>query len=144
MSRRGRSGCRCCGYCPAGRIPGDSLSRPPLIYSYGDNGVRIQRTEFCISRLLAYRCIRTYKTAETIRGKSLLGRSDTTFYRDTIPESKKMAEDILQHCKPKTRLCIAINISCEDEFIVTRNVKAWKGKLPDMHKKPAVFLIYRG
>ncbi len=55
-----------------------------------------------------------------------------------------MAEDILQHCKPKTRLCIAINISCEDEFIVTRNVKAWKGKLPDMHKKPAVFLIYRG
>ncbi|HBG79996.1 MAG TPA: SAM-dependent methyltransferase, partial [Porphyromonadaceae bacterium] len=25
----------------------------------------------------------------------------------------------------------------------TRPVKAWKGNLPDMHKKPCVFLIYR-
>ncbi|ULB33147.1 MULTISPECIES: SAM-dependent methyltransferase [Proteiniphilum] len=68
----------------------------------------------------------------------------TQLFIETPYRNQKMAEDILQHCKPKTRLCIAINISCEDEFIVTRNVKAWKGKLPDMHKKPAVFLIYRG
>ncbi|HBC38884.1 MAG TPA: SAM-dependent methyltransferase, partial [Porphyromonadaceae bacterium] len=39
--------------------------------------------------------------------------------------------------------CIAMNISCEDEYITTRPVKAWKGNLPDMHKKPCVFLIYR-
>ncbi|MDD2245917.1 MAG: SAM-dependent methyltransferase [Proteiniphilum sp.] len=68
----------------------------------------------------------------------------TQLFIETPYRNQKMAEDILQHCKPKTRLCIAINISCEDEFIVTKNVKAWKGKLPDMHKKPAVFLIYRG
>jgi len=37
-----------------------------------------------------------------------------------------------------------MNISCDDEYIVTRSVKAWKGKLPDMHKKPTVFLIYKG
>ncbi|HBF96875.1 MAG TPA: SAM-dependent methyltransferase, partial [Porphyromonadaceae bacterium] len=30
-----------------------------------------------------------------------------------------------------------------DEYIATRPVKAWKGNLPDMHKKPCVFLIYR-
>lgn len=68
----------------------------------------------------------------------------TQIFIETPFRNHKLAEDILQHCKPQTRLCIAINISCEDESIVTRSVKAWKGKLPDMQKKPAVFLIYRG
>jgi len=30
-----------------------------------------------------------------------------------------------------------------DAYLVTRTVQAWKGKLPNMHKKPAVFLIYK-
>lgn len=68
----------------------------------------------------------------------------TQIFIETPYRNLKLAEDILQHCKPQTRLCIAMNISCEDEFIVTQSVKAWKGKLPDMHKKPTVFLIYRG
>lgn len=68
----------------------------------------------------------------------------TQLFIETPYRNLKLAEDILQHCKPQTRLCIAINISCEDESIVTRNVKEWKGKLPDMHKKPTVFLIYKG
>lgn len=67
----------------------------------------------------------------------------TQFFIETPYRNLKLAEDILQHCKPQTLLCIAMNISCEDESIVTKTVKAWKGKLPDMHKKPTVFLIYR-
>ena len=67
----------------------------------------------------------------------------TQLFIETPYRNQKLAEDILQHCKPQTKLCIAMNISCDDESIVTRNVKAWKGKLPDMHKKPTVFLIYK-
>ena len=67
----------------------------------------------------------------------------TQLFIETPYRNQKLAEDILQHCKPQTRLCIAINISCDDEYIVTKSVKAWKGKLPEMHKKPCVFLIYR-
>ena len=67
----------------------------------------------------------------------------TQLFIETPYRNQKLAEDILQHCKPQTRLCIAMNISCDDEYIVTKSVKAWKGKLPDMHKKPCVFLIYR-
>lgn len=67
----------------------------------------------------------------------------TQLFIETPYRNQKLAEDILQHCKPQTRLCIAMNITCEDEYIVTRSVKSWKGKLPDMHKKPCVFLIYR-
>lgn len=68
----------------------------------------------------------------------------TQLFIETPFRNKKMAEDILTHCKPQTQLCIAMNISCKDEFIVTKTVQAWKGKLPDMHKKPCVFLIYKG
>ncbi|MDO5665987.1 MAG: SAM-dependent methyltransferase [Bacteroidia bacterium] len=68
----------------------------------------------------------------------------TQLFIETPYRNHKLADDILQQCKPQTRLCIAMNISCDDEYIVTRSVKDWKGKLPDMHKKPCVFLIYRG
>mgnify|MGYP000865803607 CR=1 FL=1 len=68
----------------------------------------------------------------------------TQLFIETPYRNGKMAEDILQHCRPSTRLCIAMNISCDDEFIVTKSVKAWKNSLPDMHKKPCIFLIYKG
>lgn len=67
----------------------------------------------------------------------------TQLFIETPYRNQKLVEDILQHCRPQTRLCIAMNISCNDEYIVTKSIKAWKGKLPDMHKKPCVFLIYR-
>ena len=41
------------------------------------------------------------------------------------------------------KLCIASNITCEDEYIHTRPVKEWAGKVPDLSKKPTIFLIYK-
>ena len=67
----------------------------------------------------------------------------TQIFIETPYRNNKMAEDILQHCKPQTKLCIAMNISCKNENIITKKVGAWKGKLPDMHKQPCVFLIYK-
>lgn len=69
--------------------------------------------------------------------------NQTQLFIETPYRNQKLAEDILQHCKPQTLLCIATNISCEDEQITTKSIKAWKSKLPDLNKKPTVFLIYR-
>ncbi len=73
----------------------------------------------------------------------IYSEDQTQLFIETPYRNHRLAEDILKHCKPQTRLCIAMNISCEDEYIVTKNVKSWKGKLPDMNKKPTVFLIYK-
>lgn len=54
-----------------------------------------------------------------------------------------MLEDIIKSCRPDTRLCIAANITCEDEYIKTKKIKSWKGKLPDLSKIPCIFLIYK-
>lgn len=68
----------------------------------------------------------------------------TQLFIETPYRNQKLAEDIIKNCKPHTQLCIAMNISCDDEWIVTKSVKSWKGNLPDMQKTPTVFLIYRG
>ena len=67
----------------------------------------------------------------------------TQLFIETPYRNNKMAEELLRTCKPATKLCIACNITCEDEYIQTRTIKAWTGKLPDLSKKPTIFLLYK-
>lgn len=67
----------------------------------------------------------------------------TQLFIETPYRNNKMMEDILKACRLQTKLCIAANITCEGEYIKTRTVKEWKGKLPDLTKVPCIFLIYK-
>lgn len=69
--------------------------------------------------------------------------NQTQLFIETPYRNNKMLEDILKTCRPQTRLCIAANITCEGEYIRTRTIKEWKGKLPDLTKIPCIFLIYK-
>lgn len=69
--------------------------------------------------------------------------NETQIFIETPYRNQHLLTDILQHCHPQTRLCIACNISLVDEMIVTRTIKAWNQQpLPDLHKKPTVFLLH--
>lgn len=67
----------------------------------------------------------------------------TQLFIETPYRNNKLAEDLIQTCRPSTLLCIASNVTCDDEYIHTRLVGEWKGKLPDLNKKPTLFLIYK-
>ena len=67
----------------------------------------------------------------------------TQLFIETPYRNHKMMEDIIKNCRPQTKLCIAANITCEGEFIKTKTVKEWQGKLPDLSKIPCIFLIYK-
>lgn len=67
---------------------------------------------------------------------------ETQLFIETPYRNNKMAEDILRTCRPQTKLCIAADITCPDEYIRTRTVKEWQGKVPDLTKKPCIFLLY--
>ncbi|MDH6535315.1 SAM-dependent methyltransferase [Parabacteroides sp. 52] len=67
----------------------------------------------------------------------------TQIFIETPYRNNKLAEELIRTCRPSTKLCIACNISCADEYIHTRALSEWKGKLPDMHKKPTIFLLYK-
>ncbi len=67
----------------------------------------------------------------------------TQLFIETPYRNNKMMEDIVKNCRPQTKLCVAANITCEDEYIKTRTIKEWQGKLPDLSKIPCIFLIYK-
>lgn len=66
----------------------------------------------------------------------------TQLFIETPYRNNKMVEDILKNCRPQTRLCIAANITCEDEYIKTKTLREWKGHVPDLSKIPCIFLLY--
>lgn len=73
----------------------------------------------------------------------IYNEDQTQIFIETPYRNNKMAEQVLKHCKPQTKLCVAMNITCKNELIVTKKIGAWKGKLPNMHKQPCVFLLYK-
>lgn len=67
---------------------------------------------------------------------------ETQIFIETPYRNQHLLEDILASCNGETRLCIACNVSLEDELIVTKRIADWKNtSLPDLHKKPTVFLL---
>jgi 16S rRNA (cytidine1402-2'-O)-methyltransferase len=66
----------------------------------------------------------------------------TQIFIETPFRNNKMLDDLLFALRPSTRLCIACNVTCDDEYIVTKSVGQWRSaKLPDINKKPTIFLI---
>ncbi|MDR2220733.1 MAG: SAM-dependent methyltransferase [Methylobacillus sp.] len=69
-------------------------------------------------------------------------RRETQIFIETPYRNQHLLEDILATCHAETRLCVACNVSLNDEFILTQRIAEWKQTpLPDLHKKPAVFLL---
>ena len=69
--------------------------------------------------------------------------NQSQIFIETPYRNMKMLEEILQTCQPATRLCIATDITLSTEFIKTKSVKDWKSQLPDLNKRPCIFLIYK-
>lgn len=69
--------------------------------------------------------------------------NQSQIFIETPYRNMKMLEEIIQTCQPSTRLCIAVDITLETEFIKTKTIKEWKNNLPDLNKRPCIFLIYK-
>ncbi|MDD3320599.1 MAG: SAM-dependent methyltransferase [Paludibacter sp.] len=69
--------------------------------------------------------------------------SQSQIFIETPYRNMKMLEEILQSLQPNTKLCIAVDITLETEFIKTKTIKEWKNNLPDLNKRPCIFLIYK-
>jgi len=62
-------------------------------------------------------------------------------FMDTPYRNNKMLDDIISSLNPNNYLCIAVNITCEDEMIETRKISDWAKIKPNLHKKPCIFII---
>ena len=70
--------------------------------------------------------------------------NQTQLFIETPYRNRRLLEELIQTCRPQTRLCIACNVTCDDEYICTKSMKEWKGHLPNLEKRPCIFLIYKG
>lgn len=67
----------------------------------------------------------------------------TQLFIETPFRNNPMLEEILRSCKADTSLCIACDLNSESEFIQTKSIKEWKNNVPELHKRPAIFLLYK-
>jgi 16S rRNA (cytidine1402-2'-O)-methyltransferase len=73
----------------------------------------------------------------------MYSEDETQIFIETPYRNHKLLDDFVRICRPSTRLCVACDITCDDEFIRTLPVKEWAKNIPDMKKKPAIFLMYK-
>ncbi len=69
--------------------------------------------------------------------------NQTQLFIEAPYRNNHLLEDILNTCGYETKVCIACDITLETEFIKTKSVKEWKKNIPNLHKKPTIFLIHR-
>jgi len=73
----------------------------------------------------------------------------TQLFIETPYRNAALLDALLAACQPHTLLCVACDLTLESESIRTQSVARWKSELaggtgPDLHKRPAVFLILAG
>lgn len=68
----------------------------------------------------------------------------TQIFIETPYRNNQLLNDILFTAHAETLLCIGVNITSAKESIETKKIKDWKKDKPDLHKQPAIFLLYTG
>jgi len=66
----------------------------------------------------------------------------TQLFIEAPYRNMQMLESIISACSPDLQLCIACDITLDTETIITHTLHEWKSCLPDINKRPAVFLLY--
>jgi len=73
--------------------------------------------------------------------KKVYTENQTQIFIETPYRNEKLMEELIRTCSPQTYLCIAADITLPTEFIRTMPLAAWKNNLPDLNKRPAIFLL---
>ncbi len=70
--------------------------------------------------------------------------NSTKIFIETPYRNNQLFDALIKNCNATTKLCIGANITAPQEDIRTLSVADWKNKKPELHKQPAIFLLYAG
>ena len=65
----------------------------------------------------------------------------TQIFMETPYRNGKLMEELVANLDPGTKRCIAVDITLDTEKIKTQTVAQWRLDVPELHKRPAIFLI---
>ena len=67
--------------------------------------------------------------------------NQTQIIIETPYRNDSLLADLTETCRPSTRLCIALDLTLPDALIRTRTVAQWRKEIPNLGKRPCVFLL---
>ena len=73
--------------------------------------------------------------------KRMQAEGQTQIFIETPYRNAQLLDELLKNCDPQTMLCIAADITLDTEFILSKPIVWWKTHLPDIQKRPAIFMI---
>jgi 16S rRNA (cytidine1402-2'-O)-methyltransferase len=68
-------------------------------------------------------------------------KNQTQIFIETPYRNNHLKTLLLKNLNNETELCIAVDITGEQESIQTRRIKEWKSKANELPKSPAIFLF---
>ncbi|MFD2872381.1 SAM-dependent methyltransferase [Mucilaginibacter ximonensis] len=69
--------------------------------------------------------------------------NQTQIFIETPFRNNQLLDEILKTGNAKTKLCVACNLTAQDELVQTKTIAEWQTQAPDLHKKPTIFLLSR-
>lgn len=73
--------------------------------------------------------------------QSALTHHQTQVFMDAPYRNDQVLGDMLSVLRPDTLLCIAADITCENEYIRMMSIREWKENIPQLHKRPVMFVL---
>lgn len=73
--------------------------------------------------------------------EALARKGHTQIFMETPYRNQRMLEDLLVAADENMRLCIAADITLPSEFIQTKTIKQWRKAIPNLNKRPCIFLL---
>lgn len=72
-------------------------------------------------------------------------KNQTQIFIEAPYRNNQMLESLLQSCTLQTKVCVARDITLDEELIISKTVSEWKKEksLPDLHKRNTIFLLYK-
>jgi 16S rRNA (cytidine1402-2'-O)-methyltransferase len=68
----------------------------------------------------------------------------TQIFIETPYRNNQLLETLTKTLHPQTSICVAVDLTASTEMIQTKTAQQWKTAIPQLHKRPAIFLLYAG
>lgn len=94
-------------------------------------------------RFLGYLPVKSGERIREIRHleQLVLKTNESQIFIETPYRNNALVQDLLEVCQRETLLTIAADLTTDKEFIQTRTVGQWRKKKPELHKRPAIFIL---
>lgn len=66
----------------------------------------------------------------------------TQIFIETPFRNNHLFDDVVKNCKATTSLSIGVDITGENQSLKTMTIGEWRENKPELHKRPAVFVLY--